>query len=42
MKISTKLALGVDYNVQDNTKPPPNLKKMDTLQTIKLVYSFSD
>jgi putative salt-induced outer membrane protein len=40
VKISTKLALSVGYNIQDNTKPPSNLKKLDTLQTINLVYSF--
>jgi putative salt-induced outer membrane protein len=40
VKISTKLALSVGYNVQDNTKPPANLKKVDTLETINLVYSF--
>jgi putative salt-induced outer membrane protein len=40
VKISTKLALSVGYNIQDNTKPPANLKKLDTLETINLVYSF--
>lgn len=38
VKISNKLALSVGYNVQDNTKPPAGLKKLDTLQT--LVYAF--
>ena len=40
VKISTKLALSVGYNIQDNTKPPANLKKLDTLETVNLVYSF--
>lgn len=40
VKISTKLALSVGYNVQHNTKPPAGLKKLDTLQTINLVYAF--
>jgi putative salt-induced outer membrane protein len=40
VKISTKLALSVGYNIQDNTKPPANLKKLDTLETINLVDSF--
>lgn len=40
VKISTKLALSVGYNIQDNTKPPSNLKKLDTLETVNLVYSF--
>jgi len=40
VKISTKLALSVGYTIQDNTKPPAALKKLDTLQTINLVYAF--
>jgi len=30
----------VGYNIQDNTKPPASLKKLDTLETVNLVYSF--
>lgn len=40
VKISTKLALSVGYAIQDNTKPPSGLKKLDTLETINLVYAF--
>jgi putative salt-induced outer membrane protein YdiY len=40
VKISNKLALSVGYSVQDNTKPPGGLKKLDTLETVNLVYSF--
>src|SRR5579862_2076422 len=40
VKISTKLALSVGYSIQDNTKPPAGLKKLDTLQTVNLVYAF--
>jgi putative salt-induced outer membrane protein len=40
VKISTKLALSVGYSIQDNTKPPAALKKLDTLETLNLVYSF--
>jgi putative salt-induced outer membrane protein YdiY len=40
VKISTKLALSVGYNIQDNTRPPGDLKKLNTLQTIDLVCSF--
>lgn len=40
VKMSTKLALSLGYNVQDNTSPPPGLKKVDTLETVNLVYSF--
>jgi putative salt-induced outer membrane protein len=40
VKISTKLALSAGYTVQDNTSPPSGLKKVDTLETLNLVYSF--
>ena len=40
VKISTKLALSVGYTTQDNTKPPAGLKKLDTLETVNLVYAF--
>jgi len=38
--VSTKLALSVGYALQDNTKPPAGLKRIDTLETVNLVYSF--
>ncbi len=40
VKISTKLALSVGYNIQHNTNPPGILKKTDTLETLNLVYAF--
>ena len=40
VKISTKLALSAGYALQDNTKPPAGLKRVDTLETLNLVYSF--
>jgi len=40
VKISTKLALSVGYNVQNNSNPPAGLKKLDSLETLNLVYSF--
>jgi putative salt-induced outer membrane protein YdiY len=40
VKISTKLALSVGYGIQDNTKPPAGLKKLDSLETVNLVYAF--
>jgi putative salt-induced outer membrane protein len=40
VKVSTKLALSVGYALQDNTKPPTGLKRVDTLETVNLVYSF--
>ncbi len=40
VKMSTKLALSLGYAIQDNTKPPAGLKKLDTLTTVNLVYAF--
>jgi len=40
VKMSTKLALSVGYGVSDNTKPPAPLKKVDTVTTVNLVFSF--
>jgi putative salt-induced outer membrane protein len=40
VKISTKLALALGYGVKDNTEPPPGLKKIDTVETVNLQYSF--
>jgi len=40
VKMSTKLALSVAYGIEDNTKPPPGLTKLDSLETVNLVYAF--
>jgi len=40
VKISSKLALSVGYTLQDNSKPPAGLKRVDTLETLNLVYAF--
>ena len=40
VKMSTKLALGVGYGLQDNTRPPAGLKTLDTVTSINLVYAF--
>lgn len=40
VKMSTKLALGLGYNLQDNTNPPIGLKKVDSTETVNLVYAF--
>ncbi|MES1196633.1 MAG: DUF481 domain-containing protein [Steroidobacter sp.] len=40
VKMSQKLALSAGVNFQDNTKPPAGLKKVDTTETVNLVYSF--
>jgi len=38
--MSTKLALSVGYQFTENGKPPVGLKKVDTVTTVNLVYSF--
>jgi putative salt-induced outer membrane protein len=40
VKISTKLALTLGYGIKDNTQPPAGLKKVDTVSTVNLQYSF--
>lgn len=40
VKMSTKLALSVGYSITDNSNPPSPLKKVDTVTTVNLVYSF--
>ena len=40
VKMSNKLALSVGYGLIDNTKPPAPLKKIDTVATVNLVFSF--
>jgi putative salt-induced outer membrane protein len=43
VKMSTKLALSLGYNIVDNTQPPPAsppLKSLDSFETVNLVYSF--
>ena len=40
VSISKKLSLSLGYTIQDNTKPPANQKKLDSLETINLVYAF--
>lgn len=40
VKMSDKLALSLGYGLQNNTKPPAGLKKLDTVETVNLVYSF--
>jgi len=40
VKMSDRLALSVGINYQDNTKPPAGLKKVDTTETVNLVYAF--
>jgi putative salt-induced outer membrane protein len=40
VKISTRLALSLGYSLQDNTKPPAGLKKIDSVETANLVFAF--
>jgi putative salt-induced outer membrane protein len=40
VKMSDKLALGVGYAIQDNTKAVAPVKKLDAIETVNLVYSF--
>jgi putative salt-induced outer membrane protein len=40
VKMTNKLALTVGYGVTDNTNPPAPLKKVDTVSTVNLQFSF--
>jgi putative salt-induced outer membrane protein len=40
VKMTDRLALSLGYNLQDNTKPPAGLKKLDTSETVNLVFAF--
>lgn len=40
IKMSSRLALSLGYNVQNNSSPPPGLKKLDSTETVNLVFSF--
>jgi putative salt-induced outer membrane protein len=40
VKMTTKLALAVGYKFMDNSNPPAPLKKLDTLATANLQFSF--
>ena len=40
VKMSTRLALSLGYDIQNNSAPPPGLKKLDSIETVNLVFSF--
>ena len=40
VKMSNRLALSVGYGFMDNTSPPAPLKKVDTVTTVNLQFSF--
>jgi putative salt-induced outer membrane protein len=41
VNMSKTLALSAGYTFIENTQPPAGLKKVDTLTTLNLVYSFN-
>jgi putative salt-induced outer membrane protein len=40
IKMSDKLALSVGYGIKENTKPPAPLKKLDSVESVNLVFGF--
>jgi putative salt-induced outer membrane protein len=40
VKMTTQLALSLGYSLQDNTNPPDGLKKIDSVETVNLVFAF--
>jgi putative salt-induced outer membrane protein len=40
VNMSKKLALSAGFTYQDNSQPPPGLKKANTLTTLNVVYAF--
>ncbi len=40
VKISTKLAMSLGYNIQDNTHPPAGIKTLNSTEMVNLVYAF--
>ena len=36
----TDYALSVGYSIQNNSKPPEGLRKLDSIETVNLVYAF--
>jgi len=40
VKMSDKLALSVGYGITNNSNPPATIKKLDTVATVNLVFSF--
>jgi putative salt-induced outer membrane protein len=40
VKMSEKLALSVGYGITNNSTPPPTIKKLDTVATVNVVFSF--
>lgn len=40
VKVSTRLAMSLGYDIQNNTNPPGNIKHLDSTETVNLVYAF--
>ena len=40
VKISTKLAMSLGYDIQDNTRPPAGIKTLNSTEMVNLVYAF--
>jgi len=40
VKMSTRLALSLGYRLQNNSSPPAGLKKLDSTETVNLVFAF--
>jgi len=40
VKVTDRLALSVGYSIENNSKPPAGLKKLDTTETVNLVFGF--
>lgn len=40
VKVSTRLALSIGYQIQDNTHPPAAIRHLDSTETVNLVYAF--
>ena len=40
VKVSTRLAMSVGYQIQDNTHPPAGIRHLDSTETVNLVYAF--
>jgi putative salt-induced outer membrane protein len=40
VKVATRLALSIGYDIQDNTHPAPGITHLDSTETVNLVYAF--
>jgi putative salt-induced outer membrane protein len=40
VKVSTRLAMSIGYQIQDNTHPPAGIRHLDSTETVNLVYAF--